>query len=317
MEATIIIATYNEENFIEDCIRSLENQTYPRDKYQIYIIDGESKDNTTKVVEKLITEYENIKLFNNPKKIQAVAFNIGLNNTETEYAFVVGAHAIFDEEFIENSIVSSRENNVECVGGKVTFDAKTKIGQYYALARGTLFGGGTASYRYSNKKQYVDTASFGCYKTKCMKEVSGYNETLVKNQDNDINKRIRANGGKMLFDPSIKFTYFTRDNYKDIKKQMFNYGYWEAKVIKQDSKQFSLVTMVPAAFVIYNVLAILLAFVSFVPLLLCYIPYLLLYTVFYFKDAAGKNPIILLWIYLTIHTSIGIGLIKGWITKES
>lgn len=315
MEATIVIATYNEEKYIEDCIRSLENQTYARDKYQIYIIDGESTDNTVSVIEKVMKEYSNIKLFNNPKKIQAAAFNIGLNNSETPYTFVVGAHAVFDKEFIGNSIISSKENDVECVGGKITFDAKTKIGQYYALARGTLFGGGTASYRYSNKKQYVETASFGCYKTECMKAVGGYNETLVKNQDNDINKRIVANGGKMLFDPSIKFTYFTRDTYEGIKKQMFNYGYWEAKVIKQDKKQFSLVTMVPAAFVIYNVLAILLSVVSFVPLLLCYVPYLLLYGVFYFKDAAGKNPITLLWMYLTIHTSIGIGLIKGWITK--
>ncbi|NKF08486.1 glycosyltransferase family 2 protein [Clostridium gasigenes] len=315
VECTIIIATYNEENFIEECIRSLENQTYSKDKYQIYIIDGESKDNTTKVVEKLMTEYSNIKLFNNPKKIQAVAFNIGLNNSETDYCFVVGAHATFDKEFIENSVISIKENDAVCVGGKVTFDAKTKIGQYYALARGTLFGGGTASYRYSDKKQYVDTASFGCYKTESMKNVGGYNEELVKNQDNDINKRIRAQGGKMLFDPSIKFTYFTRDNYKDIKKQMFNYGYWESKVIKQDPKQFSIITMVPVAFVIYNIIAILLAVKTIVPLLLCYVPYLLIYTMFYFKHAAGKNPIKLLWIYLTIHTSIGIGLIKGCFTK--
>lgn len=315
MECTVIIATYNEEKFIEGCIRSLENQTYPRDKYQIYIIDGESKDNTTKVVKRLMNEYDNIKLFNNPKKIQAVAFNIGLNNSETEYTFVVGAHATFDKEFIENSLKSIKENDVECVGGKVTFDAKTKIGQYYALARGTLFGGGTASYRYSNKKQYTSTASFGCYKTKCMKNVGGYNEELVKNQDNDINKRIIAQGGKMLFDPSIKFTYFTRDTYEGMVKQMFNYGYWEAKVIQQDSKQFSIVTIVPSVFVIYNVLAILLSFKTLIPLLLCYVPYLLIYSIFYFKHAIGKNPFKLLWMYLTIHASVGIGFLKGILTK--
>ena len=50
MEATIIIATYNEEKYIEGCIRSLEEQSYPKDKYQIFIIDGESEDKTTDVV---------------------------------------------------------------------------------------------------------------------------------------------------------------------------------------------------------------------------------------------------------------------------
>lgn len=311
MDTTIIIATYNEENYIEGCIRSLEEQSYPKDKYQIFIIDGNSEDKTTVVVKELMKEYDNIKLFNNPKRIQAAAFNIGLENSKTEYSFVIGAHATYDVDFIKNSIESIRENDVECVGGKVSFDAKTSIGKYYALARGTLFGGGIASYRYSNKKQLVDTASFGCYKTSVLKEVGGYNEELVKNQDNDINKRIIANGGKILFDPIIKFTYFTRDNYPAIRKQMFNYGYWEAKVIKQDKKQFSIFTIIPSAFVIYNILALILLFKTPIFIMLSMIPYLLLYLVFYVKYAFGKNPFKLLFLYLTIHSCIGVGFIRG------
>lgn len=311
MKATIVIATYNEEKYIKECIESLENQSYPKDMYQIYIIDGKSEDNTTAVVKELMEKYNNVKLFENPKRIQAAAFNIGINNANTDYSFIVGAHASYDYDFIKNSVESIEENGVECVGGKIKFDAKTKVGKLYALARGTLFGGGVASYRYSNKKQLTSTASFGCYKTARMLEVGGYNETLVKNQDNDINKRIIASGGKILFDPSIKFTYYTRDNYKAIRKQMFNYGYWEAKVIKQDSKQFSIFTIVPSVFVIYNILALLLLFKTPIPIMLSMIPYLIVYLIFYFKFGKGKNPFELLWIYLTIHCSIGIGFIKG------
>ncbi|GAB6168286.1 glycosyltransferase family 2 protein [Clostridium carnis] len=311
MEATIIIATYNEEKYIEECIRTLENQSYPKDKYQIFIIDGESKDKTKEVVKKLMKEFSNVKLFNNPKRIQAAAFNIGIENANTEYAFVIGAHAKYDYDFIKSSVESIKENDVECVGGKIKFDAKTDIGQYYALARGTLFGGGVSSYRYSNKKQLVDTASFGCYKTSSLKEVGGYNEELVKNQDNDINKRIIANGGKILFDPVIKFTYFTRDTYKGIRTQMYNYGFWEAKVIKQDKKQFSIFTLVPSIFVIYNIIALLASFKTLIPIMLSMVPYLLLFIIFYFKYAFGKNPFKLLWLYLTIHCSIGIGFIRG------
>lgn len=311
MEATIIIATYNEEKYIEGCIRSLEEQSYEKDKYQIFIIDGNSTDRTTEVVNNLIEEFSNIKLFNNPKKIQAAAFNIGIENSDTEYSFVVGAHATYDKDFIRNSIQSIKENNVECVGGKVTFDAKTSIGKYFALARGTLLGGGVASYRYSDKKQLVDTASFGCYKTSVLKDVGGYNEELIKNQDNDINKRIIASGGKILFDPIIKFTYFTRDNYKDIKKQMYNYGYWEAKVIKQDKNQFSIFTIVPSIFVIYNVFALLALIKTPIFIMLSMIPYLLVFLVFYVKYAFGKNPFKLIILYLTIHSYIGIGFLKG------
>lgn len=94
---------------------------------------------------------------------------------------------------------------------------------------------------------------------------------------------------------------------------MYNYGYWEAKVIKQDKKQFSIFTLVPSIFVIYNVIALilLLLFKTPIPIMLSMIPYVALYLVFYFKHAVGKNPFKLLWIYLTIHCSIGIGFIKG------
>lgn len=311
MKATIVIATYNEEKYIGECIDSLEQQSYPKDQYQIFIIDGRSEDKTTEVVKELMKKYDNVRLFENPKRIQAAAFNIGINNANTKYSFVVGAHARYDYDFIKNSIESIEENKVDCVGGKITFDAKTKVGKLYALARGTLFGGGVASYRYSNKKQLTSTASFGCYETEKMLQVGGYNESLVKNQDNDINKRIIAAGGKILFDPSIRFTYYTRDNYKAIRKQMFNYGYWEAKVIKQDSKQFSIFTIVPSLFVIYNIIALLLLFITPIPIMLSMIPYVLLYLVFYFKFGKGTNIFELLWIYLTIHCCIGVGFIKG------
>lgn len=311
MKATIVIATYNEENFIKECIESLEEQSYPKEQYQIYIIDGRSEDKTVEVVKEMMGKYSNVKLFDNPKRIQAAAFNIGIYNANTTYSFVVGAHARYDYDFIKNSIESIEENKVACVGGKITFDAKTKVGKLYALARGTLFGGGVASYRYSNKKQYTSTASFGCYDTAKMIEVGGYNEELVKNQDNDINKRIIAAGGKILFDPSIRFTYYTRDNYKAIRKQMFNYGYWEAKVIKQDKKQFSIFTIVPSVFVIYNILALIALLWTPIPIMLSMMPYVLLYLVFYFKFGKGTNIFELLWIYLTIHCSIGVGFLRG------
>lgn len=311
MKATIVIATYNEEKFIAECIRSLEDQSYPKEMYQIYIIDGNSEDNTRKIVMEIMGIYDNIKFFENPKRIQAAAFNIGINNAGTEYSFVVGAHAVYDYDFIKNSIESIEANQVDCVGGKITFDAKTKVGKLFALARGTLFGGGVASYRYANKKCLTSTACFGCYKTSKLLEVGGYNEILVKNQDNDINKRIILSGGKILFDPVIKFVYYTRDSYEAIRKQMFNYGYWEAKVIKQDSKQFSIFIIIPSIFVIYNILALLVFFKTSIPILVSMVPYIFIYLIFYFRFAIGNNPLELLWIYLTIHCSIGAGFIKG------
>jgi glycosyltransferase involved in cell wall biosynthesis len=43
---SVVVPTYNEEKNIEACLRSLLNQTLPREKYEIIVVDGDSKDKT-------------------------------------------------------------------------------------------------------------------------------------------------------------------------------------------------------------------------------------------------------------------------------
>jgi len=50
---SVIIPSYNEEENIESCLKSLHNQTLPRSQYEIIVVDGNSKDNTRKLAEPL------------------------------------------------------------------------------------------------------------------------------------------------------------------------------------------------------------------------------------------------------------------------
>jgi cellulose synthase/poly-beta-1,6-N-acetylglucosamine synthase-like glycosyltransferase len=50
---TVVIPTYNEEKNIGICLKALLNQTFPREKYELIIVDGESKDKTIEVAAEL------------------------------------------------------------------------------------------------------------------------------------------------------------------------------------------------------------------------------------------------------------------------
>ena len=68
-----LLVTRNEQAFIERAMLSLVNQTYPKDSYEIIVIDGESTDKTLDIIQKIIHQYQtdcfNIRLINNPKHV--------------------------------------------------------------------------------------------------------------------------------------------------------------------------------------------------------------------------------------------------------
>lgn len=316
---SIIIAARNEANFIGNCIETLENQELDREKYEIIVIDGLSQDNTIDIIAEKQKSYSNILLLSNPGKIASCAFNIGIKESRGNYIFIVGAHAEYPEDFITKSLNSIESNHADCVGGREIEIGKNKLGRTFAVVRNTAFGGGLSPYRYSNKKQFVQTVAFGCYKKEALIRVGGFDEDLVKNQDNDLNKRITKSGGKILFDPGIRFYYFARDSLKGIFRQLFGYGYWEAKLIKRRKSQLSIVTLTPAIFIIYTLFAVLLLLLngSAILLYLEFVPYLCIFIYFAVKSIIPNrvNLLISLFIYLLIHFSIGLGFIVGLIFR--
>ncbi len=314
---SIIIAARNEEAFIGNCIETLENQDFDRAKYEIIIIDGMSVDNTVAVVLEKQKSYGNIVLLVNPKQIASSAFNKGIKYAKGKIIFVVGAHAEYPPDFIKKSVESLEQNDTDCVGGKEIDISKSKLGKIFAAVRTTAFGGGLSPYRYSDKKQFVKTVAYGCYKKEVLIGAGGFDEALIRNQDNDLNKRIIQSGGKILFDPGISFYYFPRDTLKGTCKQLFGYGYWEAKLIKKRKSQLSITTLIPSIFVVYTLLALMFLLLtgSVLPLCMAYIPYILVFAYFAVKAVIPKrlNVLVALFLYLVIHFSIGIGFIVGLI----
>ena len=64
---SVIIPVYNEERYIEGCLNSLIDQSYPRDEMEWVVIDGNSSDRTVEILQKYAERYPII-LLNNKKR---------------------------------------------------------------------------------------------------------------------------------------------------------------------------------------------------------------------------------------------------------
>jgi glycosyltransferase involved in cell wall biosynthesis len=91
-KVSFVIPMLNEFEAIQGCIRSILDQSYPRDKIEILVVDGYSVDGSKEIVQELATKYPNIRLLDNPAKKTPQALNIGIRNARSDYVIILGAH---------------------------------------------------------------------------------------------------------------------------------------------------------------------------------------------------------------------------------
>jgi glycosyltransferase involved in cell wall biosynthesis len=321
---TAMIVARNEEKYIEKCFRSLLEQSYPPDRYEVLIINGLSHDDTLAIAKDTenkyaCREYANgdkfkvqVRYLQNPKKILAAGWNLGIQQAKGEYVIRIDAHGYADKDFILKSVETMLNiGDAVCVGGSIRTEAISKTGKVIAYVLSSPFGVGNSKFRYSQKDQYVDTVAFGLYKKSIFNEVGYFDETLKRNQDNDLHRRIRESGGKFYLNPEIKATYFPRETVKSMMKQGYQNGKWNIITFRIDKKSLSLRHLVPLGFVLGIIgCGILGVFNSiFWQLLLAVlILHLVLGLTFSLKKTNNPNYIMQMpWLFMLLHLSYGTG----------
>ena len=251
---SVIIPCRNEEKYIEECLDSVINQDYPKEKLEVLVVDGMSEDRTREVIEKYTKQYLFIKLLNNPKKITPVAFNIGVKNSNGDFIIIMGAHSVYERDYISKCVKYSNEYNADNVGGiwKIVPREKTLVAKSIAFASSSIFGAGDAYYRsgYSGKPKWVDTVFGGCYRREVFKKIGLFNENLVRSQDMEFNLRLRKASGKILLAPDIVSYYYPKSNLKDFFFHNIEDGIWVIYPLKFVKMLFKLRHYIPLIFVL-------------------------------------------------------------------
>jgi len=237
---TVIIPTFNEQNFIVDCLGSIMSGNYPAEKLEILVIDGGSTDNTCELVSDYSKLHQEIRLVYNDKKIVPAAINLGLAQAKNEVIVWLGAHALYEPDYIVNSVRVLLEEQCASVGGIIIPHGKTITGKAIATATSSKFGIGNAKYRYATKREIVDTVFGGCWMKSNALIVGGFNERWIRNQDYEFNCRLREHVGNIILDPTIRCTYFCRETIRGLAKQYFQYGFWRFQTFAQHNSSFTI-----------------------------------------------------------------------------
>jgi len=318
---TLIVPCRNEEKFIEKVIKSVISQTYPKDRMEVLFIDGQSEDRTREIIELYSQKYPFIKLLINPYKYVPQAMNIGIKAATGEIIIRMDAHSEYPEDYVEKLVYWLKKLNADNVGGVwiTTPPTDSLKAKAIALALSHPFGVGNSLFRTAkNLKKHieVDTVPFGCYLKEIFDKIGLYDERLVRNQDIELNKRLRKSGGKIYLIPDIKIKYYARDTWRKLWKNNFENGRWVVLTafLTKDFKSLSLRHFIPLIFVLYFVL-LPVFFKSFrlliVPGLMYLILNILVSVLICFKERQAKLFPFLTISFLVLHFSYGIGSLKA------
>lgn len=255
-----VIPTLQEESYIERCIRSLMEQTYPSKFQQILVVDGGSTDGTIEIVQRLIDESAElggpeIKLINNPQKFVPHARNLALNSVseETEFVFEMNAHAYVDPLHLEKRIKDLLEIEAEIgekiagVGTRVAADERWSgySGIWIEGAISSPLGHGGGQFSPFEGRHQHHVPAFVIHRKEALLSVGGWGEKWTTNQDSDLSMRL-INAGWQLWRSDVgQLKMAKRDSLTGFTRMMFRYGAWRGKSIWAHPKRANPLEFLP------------------------------------------------------------------------
>lgn len=110
MKFSIIIPFYNVELYIEECIRSVAEQDYPKDDFEIICVDDCSPDNSRDIVQRLMSEYPNLKLIcHSMNKRQGGARNTGIDVAKGEWILFLDS----DDKYMHSLVLNNFDKLIQ------------------------------------------------------------------------------------------------------------------------------------------------------------------------------------------------------------
>lgn len=313
---SVIVPCRNERGFIAAFCDSLFAQQLPAGwQLQAVIADGQSDDGTAEWLRERAAQDPRLKVIANGGRIVSTGLNRALSIAEGEIIVRMDVHSVYAPDYVAECIAALQRTGADNVGGPwVAVGEGAMQKAICAVFQSRWISGGARS-RLLDYEGEADTVYLGAWPRDSFERFGGFDEDLVRNQDDEHNLRIVKGGGKVWQSARIRSQYSPRAQLGALRRQYLQYGYWKPFVMKKHGQPASLRHLVPGLFVLALLGSLLLLPWSAWPLgglLAAYGLVLLLAT----ASLAGQGVAVLLRapaVIATYHLAYGLGSVLGWI----
>lgn len=237
---SVVLPVRNEIEHIEDALAAVFSQDWPADRWEVIVVDGASDDGTTERLEQMAQarrgrgEQPVLRVLQNPDRIVPTAMNRAIEAAEGSILVRVDGHCEPDAGYLRKVVDVLEETGADCVGGIVRTIGTSPTAQAIAAAQSSPIGVGNVAFRTGRPEAGpADSVPFGVFPMDLFDRIGGFDEELVRNQDDEFTFRIMRAGGVVWFDPSISSAYHSRATLKSLWRQYHQYGIYKIRVAQK------------------------------------------------------------------------------------
>jgi len=325
-EVSVIVACRNEARHIRKFMDSVLAQQTHGIEWELLIADGMSDDGTSDLIRDYARRNPQVRPLENSGKIVSTGLNTAIRAANGEIIIRMDAHTEYQSDYIRKCVDTLRATDADNVGGPARTRAESYIGRAIAAAYHSRFSTGGGRFHQVSFEGYVDTVTYGCWYKTTLERLGLFDETLVRNQDDELNLRLIRQGGRIWQSPRIVSWYHLRSSLSGLFRQYYQYGFWKVPVIRKHRIPASWRHLVPGCFLIWIVTLGVAAVISWMarspllPLSLGLLAgtsgiYLLACIAASLPSSRRDWTIlpVLPWVFMIYHFSYGLGFLFGMI----
>ena len=229
---SVVVPVRDEAAHLEQAVASILAQDYPL-PFDVCLAVAPSHDGTERIADAISAADRRVSVIHNPTGGTPSGLNAAIRATNGSIVVRVDAHAQLSPGYLRRAVETMCRTGAVNVGGRQLPRPETRFEEAVASATTSWMGTGGASYRVGGAPASVDTVYLGVFDRAAGDAVGWFDESLIRNQDYELNIRLRGAGGTVWFDPELWVGYRPRGTWRALAKQYFEYGWWKAEVLRR------------------------------------------------------------------------------------
>ena len=241
---SVVMPVRNEAENLRTAVEAVLAQDYPR-AFDVCLAVAPSHDETADLARELADAFEQVMVVDNTAGTTPAGLNVAVQSTRGEVVVRVDGHAKLSDGYFRRAVETMLRTGAVNVGGIQRAAGQAPFEEAVAAAMTSWLGTGGARFHVGGEPGPVDTVYLGVFRRDALEAVGLFDERLIRNQDYELNIRLRKAGGAIWFDRSLSVEYRPRGSLRALASQYHGYGWWKAEVARIHPRSLKLRQVMP------------------------------------------------------------------------